>query len=275
MSQLLPRISIITPSFNQDQFLEKTILSVLHQKYPNLEYIIIDGQSTDNSPQIIKKYQKYLSYWQIKKDSGQSDAINIGFKHATGDILCWLNSDDILLPNSLNLIANLFTKYSKLDWLTSQSIIMNKQDEIVQTGLHSGKVRLFLRLGFYHGKCLGFIPQEGTFWRRSLWQKSGAYLSKLNYSLDFELWRRFAKYSHLVTLEAPLAAFRHHSQQKTSNMKKYYREINPILPYIPRFIGIIGRIANLFLRRLCPRITFDKTNYQWIYHPGLSRLQIK
>jgi glycosyltransferase involved in cell wall biosynthesis len=275
MPKLLPKISIITPSYNQGSYLEKTILSVIKQKYPNLEYIIIDGHSTDNSPQIIKKYQKYLSYWQIKKDHGQSDALNIGFKHATGDILCWLNSDDILLPHTLKLIAKLFTQYPRLDWLTSQSVIINKNDEIIQTGPHFGKVPLFIRLGLYHGKCLGFIPQEGTFWRASLWQKAGAALSNYDYCMDFELWRRFAKYSPLVTLNAPLAAFRHHSQQKTSAIGKYYREIHPLLRYIPKHTGIISRLINPLTRYLCPRIIFDKKSYQWKYFSGIFSNQIK
>lgn len=270
-----PKISVITPSFNQDKYLEKTILSVINQKYPNLEYIIIDGGSTDDSPIIIKKYEKYLKFWQSKKDGGQSDAINLGFQHATGEILCWLNSDDILLSNSLKQIGNFFSKYPHLNWLTSQSIIINENDEIIQTGLHSGKVPLFLRLGLYHGKCLGFIPQEGTFWRRSLWEKSGAKIPNRQSCMDFELWRRFAKYSPLVTLDAPLAAFRHHSLQKTSTMDKYYQEINPILPYIPKFTGIIGRIVHPILRRLCPRIAFNKKNYLWEYHSGISSYQIK
>lgn len=268
MANLLPKISIVTPSFNQGQYLERTILSVIQQKYPNLEFILIDGKSNDNSPKIINKYKKYFTYWQIKKDHGQFDAINIGFKHATGDILCWLNSDDILLPHSLELVAKLFTKYPHLNWLTSQSTIINQNDEIIQCGLHTGKINLFLRLGLYHGKCLGFIPQEGTFWRRSLWEKAGASLSKLNYCLDFDLWRRFAKFSPLVTLNAPLAAFRHQPLQKTNAINKYYQEINPILPYIPKYTGIIGRILSPFLYRLSPRIIFNKNNHQWEYHSG-------
>lgn len=267
MKLKLPKISIITPSFNQAQYLERTILSVIKQAYPNLEYIIIDGQSVDSSSQIIKKYKKYLSYWQISKDKGQYDALNIGFKHATGDIFCWLNSDDILLPNSLNLISKLFTQYTELNWLTSQSVIINQRDEIIQTGPHFGKIPYLIRLGLYHGKCLGFIPQEGTFWRKSLWKKSGSYISKYNFCLDFELWQRFAQHSPLITLEAPLAAFRHHPQQKTNSIDKYYQEINPLLPYLPRFTGIIGRIIGPFSRHLCPKIVFNKITNQWEYHP--------
>jgi len=267
MTSVLPKISIVTPSYNQDQFLERTILSIIDQNYPNLEYIIIDGASTDNSLQIIKKYQKYLSFWQSKKDNGQSEAINIGFKHATGDILCWLNSDDILFPHSLNLVAKLFSQFHQINWLTSQSVIINEQDEIIQTGLHFGKSQLFLKLGLYHGKCLGFIPQEGTFWRSSLWQKINSKVPDYHYSLDYHLWQKFAHFSPLVNLETPLAAFRFQPQQKTNSHFPYYYDINPFLAYVPKYTGIIGKIVGPITRRLCPRVTFNKKKMRWEYFP--------
>lgn len=262
----LPKISIITPSFNQGKYLERTIISVLNQKYPNLEYIILDGGSTDDSVKIIKKYQKHLKYWHSKKDKGQSDAIQKGLNMATGDILCWLNSDDILLPTSLQFIGKIFTDYPNIEWLTSQSVIINDQDQIVSTGLHFGKSRTFLKLGLYHGKCLGFIPQEGTFWRRSLWKKSGSTIPQKKYCMDFSLWKKFAKFSPLVNLEAPLAAFRLQPNQKTATHFPYYYEISPFLAYLPRFTRIIGRIFQPFSRRLYPRITFNRHNYKWEYH---------
>ena len=101
-----PKISVITPTFNQGHFIETTILSVIHQQYPNLEFIIFDGGSTDNTVAVIKKYEKSIHYWVSQKDDGQADAINQGFKKATGDIIFWLNSDDSFLPGTLQLVAN-------------------------------------------------------------------------------------------------------------------------------------------------------------------------
>src|SRR5687768_13083798 len=103
-----PKISIITPSYNQGRFIEETILSVINQNYPNLEYIIIDGGSTDNTVEIIRKYEQHLAYWVSEKDGGQSEAINKGFKKATGDIVCWINSDDFFMPGALSKVADCF-----------------------------------------------------------------------------------------------------------------------------------------------------------------------
>jgi hypothetical protein len=175
----------------------------------------------------------------------------------------WLNSDDILLPGSLALIGQLFSHHKKLNWLTSQSIIINSDDQIVRTSIHFGKSRLGIRLGFYHGKLLGFIPQEGTFWTRKLWLRSGSTIPNKNQTLDFELWRIFAKFSPLVNLEAPLAAFRLQPNQKTSTHLLYYREINPLLPYLPQFIRVIGRIFAPISRLLFPRIYFNRETNRW------------
>lgn len=264
---LFPKITIVTPSFNQGKYLERTILSVINQHYPNLEYFVYDGGSTDNSVKIIKKYQKYFSYWQSKPDKGQADAVQQGFNRSTGDILCWLNSDDVLLPYSLKLIGTLFCKFPKINWLTSQSIIINDQDQIIHTGLNFGKSRLLIKFGLYHGKCFGFIPQEGTFWTKKLWHQSGKVIPDHNQTLDYQLWRRFAKYSPLVNLESPLAAFRLQPNQKTSTQTEYYREINPLLPHMPYVTRLIGRVFAPISRLLYPRVVFNKKSSQWEYRP--------
>ena len=126
-----PKISIVTPSYNQAEFLERTILSVLNQNYPNLEYIIIDGGSTDSSAEIIKKYERYLTYWVSEPDDGQADAINKGFAKATGDILAWLNSDDLYLPGALLKVKESFQN-AGIAFLYGHSILVDKEDRVIR-----------------------------------------------------------------------------------------------------------------------------------------------
>lgn len=265
-----PKITIVTPSYNQGEYLERTILSVLSQNYPNLEYIIIDGGSTDNSVKIIKKYAKFLAYWVSEPDKGQTDAIQKGFSKSTGEIMCWLNSDDVHYSYTLEFVSQIFTKYPSISWLTGQHTSISPQDVIIQTGLFTGKNRLLIRLGFYHGKGLSFIPQEATFWRKTLWQKCDSFMEDAKYSMDYKLWKRFAKYTSLVTIEAPLAAFRLNPNRKTKSLDQYHREINPLLPYIPKYIAILPRILHpLFLRWTSPRLVYNRQNDKWIFKPGL------
>jgi glycosyltransferase involved in cell wall biosynthesis len=124
------RISIVTPSYNQGQFLEETIKSVLSQNYPNLEYIIIDGSSTDNSADIIKKYEKHLAYWVSEKDNGQADAINKGFARATGEIFGWINSDDLYLPDTLHRVGEYWRTYPGCQFLTGDGEIFNAETDL-------------------------------------------------------------------------------------------------------------------------------------------------
>src|ERR1035437_4288596 len=129
---MYPKISVITPSFNQGKYLESTIKSVLEQDYPNLEYIVIDGGSEDNSVEIIKKYEKHLAYWESVKDKGQSHAINKGFAIATGEILAWLNSDDTYEQNAIYNIAEWFRKYPELDFIYGDVNIIDEKGAVLQ-----------------------------------------------------------------------------------------------------------------------------------------------
>ena len=212
-----PKISIITPSFNQGQFIGKTIESVLSQNYSNLEYIVMDGGSTDNTLDILKSYGAKIKYFS-QKDHGQADAINQGLKKTTGEIVAYLNSDDILLPGSLQHVADHFINYPDSQWLTGDYQIINEYDQQIQPLVVIYK-RLLRNLLSFNLLCIANpIVQPSTFWRRSLLKKVGFFNEKLHYCLDFDYWLRvIKKYPPFVT-SLPLAAFRIHSTSKGKNL---------------------------------------------------------
>jgi glycosyltransferase involved in cell wall biosynthesis len=238
MKKKYPKISIITPSFNQAEYLEKTIESVLSQNYPNLEYIVIDGGSTDGSLEIIKKYSKKITYWVSEKDRGQSHAINKGFSRATGDIMAWINSDDIYLPGTLKLVAGIFQSCPELSWITSAPSTITPDGYINYMARTPIYVRFFIRNGWHIKSLLGFIMQEGTFWRRELWVKSNAKIDeKSHYIMDMQLWQLFSSYTKLVPISACLAAYRLNPARKNNdNHEKYYSEMNYRLPLVFSFV---------------------------------------
>jgi glycosyltransferase involved in cell wall biosynthesis len=214
-----PKISVVTPSYNQSQFLEKTILSVLNQNYPNLEYIIIDGGSTDGSIEIIKKYEKYLTYWVTEKDNGMYDAINKGLKIASGDILAYLNSDDVYYPNTMNIIVDYFVKHPET------SLVYGNCDFIDWEGNFLYTYR-FPKFNWHRFIVLNWssIPQQTTFWRRGVHDEIGYFDPILKMAGDFDFYAKIGKISHVEHIGKTLAQYRLHGKSLSSTRKNINRD---------------------------------------------------
>lgn len=283
----IPKISIITPSFNHAKYLEDTINSVLSQNYPNLEYIVIDGGSTDGSLDIIKKYADRLTYWISEPDKGHGDALNKGFKRATGEIMSWLNSDDLYFPWTLSVVAGIFNDLPRLEWLTSSvkmKLTIKGSPYGIGTFYNFGK-RAFFE-GLYLPDC-GAIPQESTFWRRSLWKNSGEYIPERQAIIpDFELWARFWQRSNLYTVQVPLGGIRVHKQQITTTMfdacckeaKRIWcnyggREPSLVYRYVRGLLLRLSLVRAFFEKKYT--VSFDLKNGRWYFSPLLTRCRRK
>lgn len=233
-SASLPRITVVTPSFQQVSYLEETLQSVLSQHYPDLEYIVMDGGSTDGSADVIRRYAPHLARWVSESDGGQYDAVQKGFNLGTGEILAWLNSDDLLLPSALRTVGEIMAQFPEVSWISSLPVLsIDAAGRYVSVDSVPGYSRqAFLDGGHLPPAArhpLGWIPQHCTFWRRSLWEKVGRFESQFPLAGDFSLWSQFYRHADLIGISVPLAAFRLHERQRSRRMKQYLLEANDSL----------------------------------------------
>jgi glycosyltransferase involved in cell wall biosynthesis len=205
-------VSIITPSYNQGKYLDETMRSVLEQDYPHIEYLVIDGGSTDNTVDVIRSHENKLAYWCSEKDRGQTDAINKGFARAKGQILAYINSDDTYNPGAVRQAVNYLREhpdvgvvYSDLNFIDANSRVIGKFPA-AQTDLRK------LRRGYVH------VPQPATFFRADFWKQVGPLDSTFFFAMDYDLWVRLAAVTKLQYLPGPIwANFRMHLDAKTIN----------------------------------------------------------
>jgi glycosyltransferase involved in cell wall biosynthesis len=205
-----PKITVVTPSYNQGKFLERTIRSVLAQNYPNLEYMVIDGGSTDNSVDIIRKYADKLTYWVSEKDNGQANALNKGFKKATGEIVAWLNSDDEYCQGALEAAAQTFADNPSADIIFGDNFDIDENGNILRDNRHT-------RFSFTALVVLGSIfVQPASFWRRTLFEKHG-YLDESKYfCMDYDFFCRIGGCIKAKHIRKHLAKFRWHCSSKSN-----------------------------------------------------------
>lgn len=271
-NMLFPTISIVTPSYNQAEHLEQTILSVLNQNYPCLEYVIIDGGSTDGSVDIIKKYESRLTYWISEKDNGQYDAINKGFKLTTGEILGWINSSDILLPWTFEVISQIFILNSNVKWITGLPSHFNSGKGPSNISLHSLRNKYDFLSGDYR-----WIQQESTFWKRNVWEKVGGLDLDVKFAGDFKLWLDFFNYTDIYYVSTILSSFRFHDMRRGLD-EKYEIEVKKLVAAAKSKLNLSERIkCNYisFFRKLtgkyCWELIFKKlVFFKWYKHHVVS-----
>ncbi|HME42743.1 MAG TPA: glycosyltransferase family 2 protein [Syntrophorhabdales bacterium] len=204
----LPLIKIVTPSFNQAQFLEETIQSVMRQDYPRIEHIVIDGGSIDGSVDIIKKYENHIAYWVSERDAGQSSAINKGFLKATGDIFGWLNSDDLLAPSATKIASYYLMRYPDIGVVYGDRLYIDAKGNV--TGINqcpSYKQGMF--------KKNFTLPQETVFFRKEVFEKVGGLDESLHFAMDFDLWCKLSKVTRMRHIPLFIGYFRAHETAKS------------------------------------------------------------
>jgi glycosyltransferase involved in cell wall biosynthesis len=222
-SPACPKITVVTPSYNQGQFIEQTIHSVLAQGYPNLEYIVMDGGSTDGTVEILRKYEKHLA-WTSGRDCGQSDALNKGFQRASGEILAYINSDDVYEPGALLKVGGFFVNHPQTCWLTGRCQLIDQEGREIRKLITTYKNFWLLFKSYNVLLAIDYISQPATFWRREVIQRVGVFDEKLHLTMDYDYSLRVGSQYKLWVINDTLASFRVHSASKSASIIEHFNE---------------------------------------------------
>lgn len=246
---MIPKVSIVTPTYNQGRYVARTVRSVLLQDYPNLEYLFLDGGSTDGTMAEVEPYLKRFAYWRSERDGGQADAVQEGLRRASGDVMAYLNSDDVLAPGAVRRVVRFFERHPDVDAVYSHRVVIDENDRIVSTWLlppHSN----------YLISRWDLLPQETCFWRRKLFERAGNVDSSMAFALDYDLFVRYMRAGRFARLNAFLGAFRRHGASKTvSQMDSIGKaEIEVVMRRYGIRVGpldrLAGKVFNQFVIRL-------------------------
>ena len=249
-----PKITIVTPVYNCVEYIEETIKSVLTQNYKNIEYIIVDGGSSDGTCKIIEKYLKKINFFISEKDEGMYDALNKGFKMATGKYLAWLNADDLYFNNCISKTVELMEK-NNYQWINGISGTLIKKNLKLRPLYYYPNIILKNRL---MTPCLwGYIPQESIIFTKKLYSKVGGINRKLKYAGDFDLWSKFSINSELISVNIPIGIFRKRNNQMSENQKIYLQEVNKIHCFIP-FGKILRFLYSLIINNFNKHVKKDR-----------------
>jgi GT2 family glycosyltransferase len=278
-------VSIVTPSFNQAKYLEQTILSVLNQDYPRIEYIIMDGASTDGSVEIIKKYADKLAYWASEKDAGQADAINKGFARATGEIAAWLNSDDYYLPGTVRAAVKVFEENPEVVLVYGNMLAVDENSRTFN-------ILKYKQLTLEDLLCFEIIGQPAVFMRRSALQKTNGLNPTFHFLLDHLLWIQIARHGRILHVDQTWSAARYHPEAKNrARAAEFGREAFRILETVAQdenlapMLAKISRRARASAHRVDARYLLDggfpaQSLAAWMralmYHPptALARMNL-
>jgi len=262
--ETIPLVSIVTPSFNQARFLEETMRSVLGQDYPRIEYMVVDGGSSDGSVDVIRRHADRLAWWDSSPDQGQTDAINKGFARAQGDVLAWLNSDDTYQPGIVRRAVEFLQANPRVGMVYGDANFIDEHGDVIGRFPAAQTDYRRLRQGYVH------VPQQAAFFRAELWRQVGPLDPTFYFAMDYDLWVRLARLAELRYLPLLWANFRLHSQGKTvaaddrcwpEMMRVHFRDGGNWLGILPAKYLLRRLVAPLWRKRLgrrMNRITKDR-----------------
>lgn len=269
-------ISTVTAVYEMEKFVGETVRSIVGQKLPGDQYVVIDGGSSDGTMDIIRCYADGIDVLVSEPDKGQYHAISKGFAVSTGDIMGWLNADDIYMSWTYAVVREIFTRFPEVEWITGLPSFMNEAGQLTKVFCKLPSYpRTYIRNGWYSKHLGAYLQQESMFWRRSLWEKAGGLDLSLSLAGDFEMWTRFAQHADLIPVDVPLAAFRERpgAQRSSVDGDRYASEVNAICTdkakpsALWRWIARRGMALRSGVRLLItgpgPAIAYDRENHCW------------